>query len=93
MKATGIVRHVDDLGRIVIPREIRRSLGIDGEPLEIYLSDDHKSIILTPYRPLKEEEIAADLEALANFYEDNDCQAQAKKIRKTKSTLLKSAKD
>ena len=93
MKATGIVRHIDDLGRIVIPREIRRSLGIDDEPIEIYLSDDHKSIILTPYRPLKEEEIAADLEALANFYEENDHQAQAKKIRKTKSTLLKGIKD
>lgn len=37
MKATGIIRRTDDLGRVVIPREIRRSLGIrDGEPLEIY---------------------------------------------------------
>ena len=36
MKATGIIRRVDDLGRVVIPKEIRRSLGIrDGEPLEI----------------------------------------------------------
>lgn len=41
MRATGIVRRVDDLGRIVIPREIRRSLGIrEGEPLEIYLEND-----------------------------------------------------
>ena len=38
MKATGIVRRVDDLGRVVIPKEIRRQLGIvEGEPLEIYL--------------------------------------------------------
>ena len=37
MKATGIIRRVDDLGRVVIPREIRRTLGIrEGEPLEIY---------------------------------------------------------
>lgn len=37
MKATGIVHHVDDLGRVVIPKEIRRTLGIrEGEPLEIY---------------------------------------------------------
>ena len=37
MKATGIVRRVDDLGRVVIPKEIRRNLGIhEGEPLEIY---------------------------------------------------------
>ena len=37
MKATGIIRRVDDLGRIVIPKEIRRTLRIrEGEPLEIY---------------------------------------------------------
>lgn len=37
MKATGIVRHIDDLGRVVIPRELRKKLGIkEGEPLEIY---------------------------------------------------------
>ncbi len=41
MRATGIVRRVDDLGRVVIPKEIRRSLGIrEGEPLEIYLEND-----------------------------------------------------
>ena len=41
MRATGIVRRVDDLGRIVIPKEIRRSLGIrEGEPMEIYLEND-----------------------------------------------------
>ena len=38
MKATGSVRRVDDLGRVVIPKEIRRSLKIkDGEPLEVFL--------------------------------------------------------
>lgn len=37
MKATGIIRRVDDLGRVVIPKEIRKNLGIrEGEPLEIY---------------------------------------------------------
>ena len=38
MKATGIVRRIDDLGRVAIPREIRRSCGIrEGDPLEIYM--------------------------------------------------------
>ena len=38
MKTTGIIRRIDDLGRVVIPKEIRRSCGIrEGEPLEIYL--------------------------------------------------------
>ena len=41
MKATGIVRKVDDLGRIVLPIELRRSLGIDvKDPIEIYVDDD-----------------------------------------------------
>ena len=41
MKTTGIVRRVDDLGRIVIPKEIRRTLHIkEGDPLEIYIDDN-----------------------------------------------------
>lgn len=41
MKATGIIRRIDDLGRVVIPREIRRALNIEeGDPLEIYTIDD-----------------------------------------------------
>lgn len=50
MRATGIVRRVDDLGRIVIPKEIRMDLSIqDGTPLEILT--DGKSIVLTKHRP------------------------------------------
>ena len=50
MKATGIVRRVDDLGRVVIPKEIRRQLKIgESDPLEIFLSGDGE-IILKPYR-------------------------------------------
>ncbi|MBT9176672.1 MAG: Stage V sporulation protein T [Firmicutes bacterium] len=41
MKATGIVRRIDDLGRVVIPKEIRRTLRIrEGDPLEIYVDRD-----------------------------------------------------
>ena len=41
MKATGIVRRIDDLGRVVIPKEIRRTMRIrEGDPLEIYTSRD-----------------------------------------------------
>lgn len=50
MKATGIVRRIDDLGRIAIPREIRRQLKIgESDPVEIFLSRDGE-IILKPYR-------------------------------------------
>ena len=47
MKATGIVRRIDDLGRVVIPKEIRRSCHIrEGEPLEIYLDQmDGQSVV------------------------------------------------
>ena len=49
MKATGIVRRVDDLGRIVIPKEIRRTLKIrEGEPLEIF-TDKDGSVIFKKY--------------------------------------------
>ena len=50
MKATGIIRRVDDLGRIVIPKEIRKQLKIgESDPLEIFLSSDGV-IVLKPYR-------------------------------------------
>ncbi|NCB73524.1 MAG: AbrB/MazE/SpoVT family DNA-binding domain-containing protein [Clostridia bacterium] len=50
MKSTGIVRKVDELGRIVLPIELRRTLGIaEKDSLEIYVDDD--SIILRKYQP------------------------------------------
>ena len=58
MKATGIVRRIDDLGRVVIPKEIRRTLRIrEGDPLEIF-TDREGEIILKKYSPIGE---------LANF--------------------------
>ncbi|MDI3269164.1 MAG: stage V sporulation T C-terminal domain-containing protein [Bacillota bacterium] len=52
MKATGIVRRIDDLGRIVIPKEIRRTLRIrEGDPLEIYVDHDGE-VILKKYAPM-----------------------------------------
>lgn len=50
MKATGIVRKIDELGRIVIPKELRRTMGIqEKDPVEIYT--DGKGIILRKYAP------------------------------------------
>ena len=52
MKATGIVRRVDDLGRVVIPKEIRRTLRIrEGDPLEIYTEKDG-GVIFRKYSPM-----------------------------------------
>lgn len=54
MKATGIVRRIDDLGRIVIPKEIRRTMRIrEGDPLEIYTSNDGE-VIFKKYSPIGE---------------------------------------
>ena len=68
MKATGIVRRIDDLGRVVIPKEIRRTLRIrEGDPLEIF-TDREGEIILKKYSPIGE---------LANFakeYGETLCQ-------------------
>ena len=48
MKATGITRKIDDLGRIVLPKELRKTLGIEpGTPIEIYTEDE--TIILKKY--------------------------------------------
>jgi AbrB family transcriptional regulator, transcriptional pleiotropic regulator of transition state genes len=50
MKSTGIVRKVDELGRVVIPIELRRTLGIaEKDALEIYVDDDR--IVLKKYKP------------------------------------------
>ena len=54
MKATGIVRRIDELGRIVVPKEIRRTLRIrEGDPLEVY-TDREGEIILKKYSPVGE---------------------------------------
>ena len=59
MKATGIVRRIDDLGRVVVPKEIRRTLRIrEGDPLEIF-TDRQGEIILKKYSPIGELSIFA----------------------------------
>ena len=64
MKATGIVRRIDDLGRVVIPKEIRRTMRIrEGDPLEIY-TDREGEVIFKKYSPMGE------LRAFAAEYAD-----------------------
>lgn len=54
MKATGVVRRIDDLGRIVLPKELRRTMRIkEGESLEIYTDGDNK-IVLKKYSPVNQ---------------------------------------
>lgn len=64
MKATGIIRRIDDLGRVVIPREVRRTMGIrEGDPLEIY-TGQRGEVIFKKYAPTKDQECAAVLKGL-----------------------------
>ena len=63
MKATGIVRRIDDLGRVVIPKEIRRTQHIrQGDPLEIYVGGEGQ-VIFKKYSPLGELNDCAGLYA------------------------------
>ena len=65
MKATGIVRRIDELGRVVIPKEIRRTLRIrEGDPLEIFTDHDGE-VVLKKYSPIGE------IAAIAKDYTDS----------------------
>lgn len=69
MKATGIIRRIDDLGRVVIPREIRRNMGIrEGDPLEIYLDPVDKLVCFRRYTPMGEH--ADTLDKLEDWVEE-----------------------
>lgn len=74
MKATGIVRRIDDLGRIVIPKEIRRTLRLrDGDPLEIY-TDRQGEVILKKYSPIGDmSDFAAEYSGVGERYTRKYC--------------------
>ncbi len=75
MKATGIIRKIDDLGRVVIPKEIRRTLRIrEGDPLEIY-TDREGEVILKKYSMME------DMGILAQQYADALAQTTDIKLR------------
>lgn len=73
MKATGVVRRIDELGRIVVPKEIRKTLRIkEGENLEIFI-DDKQNIVLKKYSLMNNIEDFADsfTEAIYSFLKHN----------------------
>lgn len=79
MKSTGIVRKVDELGRIVLPIELRRTLDIDiKDSLEIYVEND--SIILRKYEPTCI--FCGSSKDLTVFNEKNICEKCLEKLRK-----------
>lgn len=71
MKATGIVRRIDHLGRVVIPKEVRRTIGIrEGDPLEIYLNDGDRTVCFRKYVPWDSELKTYALACLKNIITD-----------------------
>lgn len=73
MKATGIVRRIDDLGRIVIPKEIRKTMHVrEGDPLELYVCEN--GIMFRKYKQDIADDLlrlANDVDALDDFPEEN----------------------
>jgi AbrB family transcriptional regulator, transcriptional pleiotropic regulator of transition state genes len=79
MKSTGIVRRVDELGRIVLPIELRRTLDIaEKDPLEIYV--DESSIILSKYEPACI--FCGSAKGIENIKGKNICNACIKELKK-----------
>ena len=73
MKATGVVRRIDDLGRVVIPKEIRRTMRIrEGDSLDESFVNQSGEVVLKKYSPI------ADISAFAQQYADA-MQASTKK--------------
>lgn len=80
MKLTGIIRRIDDLGRIVIPKEIRRNMGIkEGDPLKICIDKESNGITFIPYRVADElcEEIEKIVESYADDIKENTKEQEA----------------
>lgn len=81
MKATGITRRVDDLGRVVIPKELRKTFYIaEGDPLEIYVDGDQ--IILKKYEPTCI--FCGEVRGIKNYSGKNICPSCIKEISKIK---------
>jgi AbrB family looped-hinge helix DNA binding protein len=89
MRATGIVRRVDDLGRVVIPREIRRQMGIrEGEPMEIFLEPDAVTFRRYSYNLADEVKRVAEL-IECNCNADSETMADISRMLSTVSELVK----
>lgn len=90
MKATGIVRRIDDLGRVIIPKEIRRTLHIkEGDPLEIFTGEG--GVIFKKYD--SSENVSDAVTQLKNFIENDDCTCKTALLEKVQEMeqILKKA--
>ena len=90
MRATGIVRRIDDLGRVVIPKEIRRSMGIkEGDPLEMFIDTESGGLVLVAYHSEAADKINAIAENLNTVGATPDHWAIAEELKKIAKKLEK----
>ena len=67
MRATGIVRRIDDLGRVVIPKEIRKNLGIkEGDPLEIFVDPTQRMVCFQKYNTTVDDTLEEAIRKIEN---------------------------
>lgn len=84
MKVTGMVRNIDDLGRVVIPKEIRRTMGIpSGTPLEIYISEE--GIVLK--KKYQKSELHDLLEKISEAVEDSYAKLGLEKVLSIRQSI------
>ena len=89
MKATGIVRRMDDLGRVAIPKEIRRTVGIrEGDPFEMYVGDSGE-LVLRPFHSEASDKLKAIAESLKTMGQTSEHWEIAKEIEALANKLTK----
>ena len=92
MKATGIIRRIDDLGRVVIPKEIRRNLSIhEGDPLEIFLHED--CVCFQKYTTDELEKVSDAFKDLADFAEEEGGLRMRAKVSELQAEVEKRLKE
>lgn len=93
MKTTGIVRRIDDLGRVVIPKEIRRTMGIiEGDPLEISIDTETNSICFRKYHADAVTAHIDDLMRVIKYkcHDENEVSALCGELQKIKESVANS---
>ena len=96
MKATGIVRRIDDLGRVVIPKEIRRTCGIrEGDPFEIFIetSDGMPMVCFRKYEISYLRDIAGLADRIDEEMMESGCMANRAEIRQKFNEIAKLVKE
>lgn len=90
MRATGIVRRIDDLGRVVIPKEIRRSMGVkEGDPIEMFIDTESGGLVLVAYHSEASDKINAIAENLNTIGATPEHWAIAEELKKIAKKLEK----